>query len=435
MTRIAFIDLGSRLVNFFSAVSRSLGPEIQVFFYCTKAKPWSIADRLGHVVYPKPGEASRAPDLDDATKEAILNDKILFANPDDKRLTRELTRTFASLKAFLEAEQIDVMLLWNGSGLAASCAAFLAQAKGLRTIYGENGYFYNTMQLDPKGVNQAASISQRIADDYLSIGIDAARQKELETVIDIYRNDKPVQYTRNPHPARAALSARIRDEVNNLLEKTFKWPGSLNRDIPSTPDGLPDKYVFIPFQVVKDSQLLLYSPLVGNDMGLMLQHCRAALQAVAADYRIVVKLHPADVGNIDYSDLVKRYPDVVFLKDYPSNELIKSASLVITINSTVGVEALIYGKPVVTLGNNFYNVPEVVHHVDALSELPQAIRTALSAPPDRDKTQRLLYYLYHCYFTHGSWKNYSQQSIEAVAAKLKTLAGSPDTDHRDAAAS
>jgi capsular polysaccharide export protein len=436
MTRIAFIELGSRLVNFFSAVSNSLGPDIQVFFFCTKPKTRSIASRFGNVVYPKQGESSEPPpDLDDATINKILNQKILTENPNRKKLSRELNRIFASLKAFIETEKIDAMLLWNGSGLVASCAAHLARTKGVRTIYGENGYFYNTMQLDPAGVNQAASISLHIADDYLNIEIDAARQKELEAVIDSYRNDTPVQYTHNPRPAKASLLSRIRDEASNLREREFKWPGCLNRDIPSTPGELPDKYVFIPFQVAKDSQLLLYSPLVGNDMGLFLQHCRTALQAVAANYRIVVKLHPADVGDIDYSGLMKRYPDVIFLKDYPSNELIKSASLVITINSTVGVEALIFGKPVVTLGNNFYNVPEVVHHVHALSELPQAIHTALSAAPDRDKTQRLLYYLYHCYFTHGSWKNYSQQSIEAVAAKLAALAAAPDAEHRQAAAS
>ena len=429
MTRIAFIDLGSRLVNFFSAVSRSLGPEIEVFFFCTKSKPWSIADRLGHAVYPKPGEATRTPDLDDATRNEILNDKILSATPDPNRLRKDLNRIFASLEAFIEAEKIDTVVLWNGSGLAASCAVFLAQAKGLKTIYGENGYFYNTMQLDPNGVNQAASITGHIADDYLNIEIDAARQQELETLISAYRNGEPVRYTPNPHPAKASLLARIKDEASNLQGKAFKLPGRLNRDIPSAPDGLPDNYVFIPFQVVKDSQLLLYSPLVGNDMGLLVQHCRAALKAVAADYRIVAKLHPADVDNIDYTALMKAYPDVIFLKDYPSNDLIKSASLVITINSTVGVEALIYGKPVVTLGHNFYNVPEVVHHVDSLADLPQAIQTALSTPPDRDKTQRLLYYLYHCYFTHGSWKNYSRQSIEAVAAKLEALSVSHTAVH------
>ncbi|MEN8180178.1 MAG: hypothetical protein ABFS39_16380, partial [Pseudomonadota bacterium] len=217
------------------------------------------------------------------------------------------------------------------------------------------------------------------------------------------------------------LLARISGEMNNLFHKEFKWKRTLNRNIPSDPGALPEKYIFIPFQVVKDSQLLLYSPLVGNDMELFLSECHAAVKTAAGDYTIVVKLHPADVNNIDYSGLMEQYPDVIFLKDYSSNRLIQSASLIITINSTVGVEALIHEKPVITLGDNFYNVHEVVHHVTSLSDLPQAIRAALSNPPDKEKIRRLLYYLYYCYFTHGSWKNYSEKSIQAVAGKISQL--------------
>ena len=37
-------------------------------------------------------------------------------------------------------------------------------------------------------------------------------------------------------------------------------------------------------------------------------------------------------------------------------EVLKKAELVITLNSTVGIEALLYGKPVLTLGDAFYNI-------------------------------------------------------------------------------
>jgi capsular polysaccharide export protein len=161
-------------------------------------------------------------------------------------------------------------------------------------------------------------------------------------------------------------------------------------------------------------------------MELFLASCRGAASAVAEDYAIVVKLHPVDVNCVDYSDLMQRYPDVIFLRDYPANTLIKNASLVITINSTVGVEALIHCKPVITLGQNFYNVPDVVYHVENLSDLPRAIASSLSSPPEKDKIRRLLYYLYHQYFAHGSWKDYSPKSIKAVAGKMSSLLTSVD---------
>jgi capsular polysaccharide export protein len=119
--------------------------------------------------------------------------------------------------------------------------------------------------------------------------------------------------------------------------------------------------------------------------------------------------------------LARLYPDVIWLKGYPINRLIKGASLVITINSTVGLEALLYNKAVITLGDNFYNVPEIVYHINRLQDLPEAIKYALANKPDKQKIQQLLYYLYHHYFTHGSWKNYSMQSINAVANKIRSL--------------
>jgi capsular polysaccharide export protein len=296
----------------------------------------------------------------------------------------------------------------------------------LKTIFGENGYFYNTIQLDPAGVNQAASITPRIAQEFAQIDLEPSKLEQLKSLIDIYRQNKSVSYTPGRNMIKATWTARMAGEISNLLEADFKWRGTYNSKIPASIDRLPEHYVFIPFQVVKDSQLLLYSPLVGNDMESFLDHCRTAVKQVAEDYRIIVKLHPADLDNVDYSQLPERYPDVIFLKDYPSNQLIQGSNLVITINSTVGVEALLHDKPVITLGNNFYNVPGVVNHVDDLSELPHAIETALNTPPDKEKIQRLLYYLYHEYFTHGSWKNFSVQSLEAVATKISQLLGTPD---------
>ncbi len=421
MIKIAFIDLGTNLVSFFSAVSKQLEPDISAVFYCTKPKPWSIADRLGLAVYPKEQTSANPANIPDEIKSEILNKKILAENPDNKKLLKKLNHLYPSLKVFLEQQQIDAIFLWNGSGLVSSAAILLAQDKGLKTIYGENGYFYNTIQLDTEGVNQASSITEKIAREYRTVDLETAKLGQLKELIDAYRNNTPFKYTDNPNKVKASLFSRVSGELSNLRETDLKSPKNLNKNISSNPAVLPDKTIFIPFQVVKDSQLLLYSPLVGNDMALFLSECHAAVKTVADDYKIVVKLHPADVNNVDYSDLVKRFPDVIFLKDYPSNQLIQSASLIITINSTVGVEALIHEKPVITLGDNFYNVPEVVHHVNNLSMLPQAIKSALSTPVDKEKNQQLLYYLYHHYFTHGSWKNFSESSIQAVANKISQL--------------
>jgi capsular polysaccharide export protein len=421
MIRLAFIDLGTKPIQFFAEVSKSLAPDVHACFYCAKPKPLSIAQRLGLDAYAADSSPDNPGPLPPEAEQKILNAKIIAENPDRQRLGNRLHKHYHALQRFLEQRQIDAVFLWNGSGLLASTASYLAQQRNLKTIYGENGYFYDTIQLDPEGVNQAASVTNRIAEEYRKTAIDPIKLEQLRAMLEAYRNDKPPQYSPQTHKVRASLSARIAGEFNNLLESDLRYTRTLNKTVPVDPGTLPDKYVFIPLQVVKDSQLLLYSPLVGNDMELFIASCHSAIEQVAGDYRVLVKLHPADLRNVDYTEMMRKYPDIIWLKDYPANKLIKAASLVITINSTVGVEALIHDKPVITLGDNFYNVPEVVHHVNSLEELPQAINSALSVAPDKQHIQRFLYYLYHHYFTHGSWKNYAPQSIESVARKLRSL--------------
>ena len=421
MIRLAYIDLGSRLVQYFVEVSKLLKPEVEVYFFCLKPKPRSIAKQSGFPTFPESFSPAHSGLIPENIQERVFNDKILTENPDVGKLRKKLERIYPSLQQFLEQQQIDAVFLWNGSGLASSIAIYLAHERGLKTLFGENGYFYNTIQLDPSGVNQAASITPKIAREYARTELEPAKLEQLRQLIDIYRNNESVTYTPGQNLLKASWLARIAGEIGNLREVDLRWRGTYNKTIPSSIERLPERYIFIPFQVVRDSQLLLYSPLVGNDMELFIERCHAAVQQVARDYKIVVKLHPADLDNVDYSQLPQRFPDVVFLKDTPSNRLIQASSLVITINSTVGVEALLHDKPVITLGDNFYNVPGVVRHVNALSELPQAIEAALNTPPDREKIQRLLYYLYHEYFAQGSWKNFSPQSIQAVATKISRL--------------
>jgi capsular polysaccharide export protein len=193
-----------------------------------------------------------------------------------------------------------------------------------------------------------------------------------------------------------------------------------NKGIPESVP-LPPRYIFIPFQVEADSQLILYSPLVGRNMDRFLSLCLDAARQVAPDCKLLVKLHPANLGQIDYGPLVKKYPDVLFQKGGSSSLLIESSQAVITVNSTVGFEALTYYKPVLTLGESLYNVAGVVYHVEAEGELPGLLAQALSQPVDRERIDRLLYYLFDDYFGHGSWKNHTANSYREVADKIAGL--------------
>ena len=82
---------------------------------------------------------------------------------------------------------------------------------------------------------------------------------------------------------------------------------------------------------------------------------KAAEIAIERNCQLYVKVHPAETD----VEMLKRYQvlrdELNFkLVDANTTELIKKANKIVTINSTVGLEALIYNKPLTVLGRAIY---------------------------------------------------------------------------------
>jgi capsular polysaccharide export protein len=174
----------------------------------------------------------------------------------------------------------------------------------------------------------------------------------------------------------------------------------LKRGTASESITLPAQFVFLPLQVHDDSQILLYSPHF-RDMPSVIRFCVAGVAAYnqrnGTQLALVVKEHPSDHGRIDYSDVYRAFPDVVFTKLTSTQELIEKCAAVITVNSTVGIEAMLRLKQVVTLGEAFYAVPGLVRPCGANDDLGATLQQSIETPVDRDLTARFLYFLRHDY--------------------------------------
>jgi capsular polysaccharide export protein len=60
-----------------------------------------------------------------------------------------------------------------------------------------------------------------------------------------------------------------------------------------------------------------------------------------------------------------------------SHVLTLGAAAVLTISGTAGWEAMLYEKPVITLGRAFYNMSGLTHEVHSLWSLPEIIHNAI----------------------------------------------------------
>jgi capsule polysaccharide export protein KpsC/LpsZ len=84
-------------------------------------------------------------------------------------------------------------------------------------------------------------------------------------------------------------------------------------------------------------------------------------------------------------------PNVRLVDPYVnSHELIQRAAAVAVIGSTVGLEALLYEKAVLTLGQPYYAGYGVTVDVDSFREIRTAVPRVLRFKPDRSSILRFL---------------------------------------------
>jgi capsular polysaccharide export protein len=165
-----------------------------------------------------------------------------------------------------------------------------------------------------------------------------------------------------------------------------------------------------------DTQIVIHSPWV-HTMEQMVQAVVRAREQLGLPHHIVVKEHPVDVGRSDYSSLAN-VPNLVWLWDYPLDKVMTGADCVITVNSSVGIEAVVRGLPLVTLGNAIYNVEGIAHHAASEQELPACIAAALSQPPDKSFREEFLCRLRFHDLIDAHWARPTDHGVENAAARI-----------------
>jgi capsule polysaccharide export protein KpsC/LpsZ len=107
-----------------------------------------------------------------------------------------------------------------------------------------------------------------------------------------------------------------------------------------------------------------------------------------------VKEHPMSIGRNPLVMLarLRRIPNVRLVPPHTSShQLVDASDGVVVISSTVGLEALLYQKPVLTLGRPFYAGAGVTIDVESFRDIRTAVPELLRFRPDRDRIARFLH--------------------------------------------
>ncbi len=148
-------------------------------------------------------------------------------------------------------------------------------------------------------------------------------------------------------------------------------------------------FVYFPLHVTDDFKIKKAIPHC-VDQGYLIQQVADALPQ---GYDLVLKEHPWSIGKnpVGWLRRVLERPNVRLVDPFvSSHELMQRSSAVAVISSTVGLEALLYGKPVLTLGQPYYAGYGITVDVDSFREIRDAVPRVLRFQPDRESILRFL---------------------------------------------
>ncbi len=145
-----------------------------------------------------------------------------------------------------------------------------------------------------------------------------------------------------------------------------------------------EKYFLFPLHYMKDAQITLREPFLKQ-----LDLISTISKALPMEVKLYVKPHPHYQGSDskirDFSRMAKLKNVRIIIPSTSVYDLIKNSLGVMTINTTTGFEALMYNKPVIAFGHDFYCREDLCYLVRDMNELPTHIMNIIGgqgAPSD-----------------------------------------------------
>lgn len=302
-------------------------------------------------------------------KKKLSNSKWLYIiNNSIEVITNKLSKKKADIfynSVFVEVNKlvlkykIQYAFIFNGTSLPDIAITKICEIYGLKKIFFELANIEGKLFVDTQGVNAKSSI-------YQDINILEKFEVPKETY-EIWKNNyiKKKKLDRLPPQAIRSKRTNFFFLIDYIAYIVLKIPRENNLSIFQkiriifNPyfisykfdkyDILKGKYIFLPLQVFEDSQLVYNSNISQNEM---IEHAIKESSNLQLD--LVIKPHPAETNITELNKIFKSRKGKFKVVNYNSYELITNSEFVMTINSSIGLEALILGKNVDFFGKSIY---------------------------------------------------------------------------------
>ncbi|ATG48622.1 capsular biosynthesis protein [Celeribacter ethanolicus] len=310
--------------------------------------------------------------------------------PIGRALKRLLIRLqYNGSRRYFTRHRETVALCWNG--ITGSRRVFMEGAKdaGVPTLYAELAPFPGRMQLDHSGVNALGSLPC-----------------------------DPRFYT-----SWAAGRADRQDDGWRHLGANLTARASKRADVGQAAgvDLAGEKFLFVPLQVPNDSQITLFSGWVGSVPNMLAELAKAA-SSLPEGWHIRVKEHPSAKTSLAWplARAVEAAKGRIVVDNQTDTfEQVRASRGVITINSSVGLQAFFYDKPVIVLGQAFFALPGLVRVAGNAEALSGALYQAESLSFDPELRAAFMSYLDQAHFPHVSDDPIAGVVIDQKAAQAR----------------
>ncbi|MFA1560873.1 capsular polysaccharide export protein, LipB/KpsS family [Aliivibrio fischeri] len=267
----------------------------------------------------------------------------------DKKLTHAIDSIWFNLNKVLCDLSLKSIIIWNTTSVVNSYINEYAIKNNINRNILENGFFRpNTITLDYFGMN--------IDSGYIKFDSKISKNDIFKVNLNVniamrcdYLKYRFIEFLL-PTPINIPFFS-IKNKISDLFiyfKSKKKSPKRFDFD---------EKYVFLPLQLLEDSQNIFYSKYE--------RYIDIVNDAISiSKEKVVVKIHPLDRNKIECEKQLRELVDskCIFITESDTEKLIKFSEYVICVNSTVGLEAINNKKKVYLLGSSIYeNVAGVIN--------------------------------------------------------------------------
>jgi hypothetical protein len=364
--------------------------------------------------------------------EVYAIDPVCRRRPGDSAWAERTVGHFLAIEELFRSLRPEVVVSEVGSEGIREVSRLVAADQGATTLFPLYTIF------DPPLRLCAETIDVPIVEDDELRPLTPAEDAELDDFIARFKaRGRPIRDYRTAPITAARLRLILRHFAVRALwdrDNEYLRPGAwLARDVrhrvrarraqrlyaPTPPDR---SFLYFPLQVVQDYKILKLRPQCVDQEAIV----GKIVSALPDRIDLVVKQHPISIAD-DETGMLRRlaaHPRVHLVGPLTSSiELIERSAGVVTTSSTVGFEAVLLGRPVLTIGRPFYSGFGVTVDVDGPDQIPRRIDGLVDHAPDVERTRRLMHAaMRRCHPGTPVLVDHSDENAERLAGTLDRAA-------------